>query len=197
MLLGSSFDHRGFILLSDTEPEFVLCSVILELLEKMRLFPRIVTQPCVESFPIILLITFVCCFTSLQDFSSYNSLGQSQFSQYYTLPPSYVPAGLPNSDDHSGGAGVAGYSAVKSEEAASAGLPPRGFWLFIIFCLFSAFGFFTLNNCQHFVLQHIVNSCVTLTHIAVPTFKAGKSTVRILKPKRLMVLSFSKLTLHK
>ncbi|XP_076735689.1 protein phosphatase EYA3 isoform X3 [Maylandia zebra] len=60
-----------------------------------------------------------------QDFSSYNSLGQSQFSQYYTLPPSYVPAGLPNSDDHSGGAGVAGYSAVKSEEAASAGLPPR------------------------------------------------------------------------
>ncbi|XP_076735729.1 protein phosphatase EYA3-like [Maylandia zebra] len=60
-----------------------------------------------------------------QHFSSYNSLGQSQFSQYYTLPPSYVPAGLPNSDDHSGGAGVAGYSAVKSEEAASAGLPPR------------------------------------------------------------------------
>ncbi|XP_065326587.1 eyes absent homolog 3 isoform X2 [Pelmatolapia mariae] len=60
-----------------------------------------------------------------QDFSSYNSLGQSQFSQYYTLPPSYVPAGLPNSDDHGGGAGVAGYSAVKSEEAASAGLPPR------------------------------------------------------------------------
>uniref|UniRef100_A0AAZ1XF32 Eyes absent homolog n=1 Tax=Oreochromis aureus TaxID=47969 RepID=A0AAZ1XF32_OREAU len=60
-----------------------------------------------------------------QDFSSYNSLGQSQFSQYYTLPPSYVPAGLPNSDEHGGGAGVAGYSAVKSEEAASAGLPPR------------------------------------------------------------------------
>uniref|UniRef100_A0A669C789 Eyes absent homolog n=1 Tax=Oreochromis niloticus TaxID=8128 RepID=A0A669C789_ORENI len=63
--------------------------------------------------------------TTASDFSSYNSLGQSQFSQYYTLPPSYVPAGLPNSDDHGGGAGVAGYSAVKSEEAASAGLPPR------------------------------------------------------------------------
>ncbi|XP_030596882.1 protein phosphatase EYA3 isoform X2 [Archocentrus centrarchus] len=60
-----------------------------------------------------------------QDFSSYNSLGQSQFSQYYTLPSSYVPAGLPSSDEHSGGVGVAGYSAVKSEEAASAGLPPR------------------------------------------------------------------------
>uniref|UniRef100_A0A3Q0STT3 Eyes absent homolog n=1 Tax=Amphilophus citrinellus TaxID=61819 RepID=A0A3Q0STT3_AMPCI len=63
--------------------------------------------------------------TSSADFSSYNSLGQSQFSQYYTLPPSYVPAGLPSSDEHSGGVGVAGYSAVKSEEAASAGLPPR------------------------------------------------------------------------
>uniref|UniRef100_A0A8C4E6D4 Eyes absent homolog n=1 Tax=Dicentrarchus labrax TaxID=13489 RepID=A0A8C4E6D4_DICLA len=60
------------------------------------------------------------------EFSSYNSLGQSQFSQYYSLPPSYVPAGLPSSDDHSAGVGVAGYSAVKSEQAASAGLPPRG-----------------------------------------------------------------------
>uniref|UniRef100_A0A7N8YR31 Eyes absent homolog n=1 Tax=Mastacembelus armatus TaxID=205130 RepID=A0A7N8YR31_9TELE len=58
----------------------------------------------------------------LQEFSSYNSLGQSQFAQYYTLPPSYVPAGLPSSDEH--GVGVAGYSSVKSEEAASAGLPP-------------------------------------------------------------------------
>ncbi|KAM7384600.1 hypothetical protein PAMA_011793 [Pampus argenteus] len=60
-----------------------------------------------------------------QEFSSYNSLGQGQFSQYYALPPSYVPAGLPSSDDHSASVGVAGYSAVKSEEAASAGLPPR------------------------------------------------------------------------
>ncbi|XP_062292569.1 eyes absent homolog 3 isoform X1 [Scomber scombrus] len=60
-----------------------------------------------------------------QEFGSYNSLGQGQFSQYYALPPSYVPAGLPSSDDHSASVGVAGYSAVKSEEAASAGLPPR------------------------------------------------------------------------
>ncbi|XP_034455305.1 eyes absent homolog 3 isoform X2 [Hippoglossus hippoglossus] len=58
-----------------------------------------------------------------QEFSSYNSLGPSQFSQYYALPPSYVPAGLASSDEQ--GAGVAGYSAVKSEDAASAGLPPR------------------------------------------------------------------------
>eukprot|EP00064_Thunnus_orientalis_P020714 superscaffoldBa00005857_g20859 len=63
--------------------------------------------------------------TAHQEFSSYNSLGQGQFSQYYALPPSYVPAGLPSSDDHSASVDVAGYSAVKSEEAASAGLPPR------------------------------------------------------------------------
>uniref|UniRef100_A0A672Z535 Eyes absent homolog n=1 Tax=Sphaeramia orbicularis TaxID=375764 RepID=A0A672Z535_9TELE len=59
------------------------------------------------------------------EFSSYNSLGQSQFSQYYNMPPSYVPAGLPSSEDHGASVGVAGYSAVKSEEAAPAGLPPR------------------------------------------------------------------------
>uniref|UniRef100_A0A3Q3X7B3 Eyes absent homolog n=1 Tax=Mola mola TaxID=94237 RepID=A0A3Q3X7B3_MOLML len=64
--------------------------------------------------------------STTSEFSSYNSLGQSQFSQYYTLPPSsYVPAGLPSSDDHSIGMGVAEYSAVKSEQAAPAGLPPR------------------------------------------------------------------------
>ncbi|XP_026205152.1 eyes absent homolog 3 isoform X2 [Anabas testudineus] len=57
-----------------------------------------------------------------QEFNTYNSLGQSQYSQYYALPPSYVPAGLPSSDEH--GVGVAGYSSVKSEEAPSAGLPP-------------------------------------------------------------------------
>ncbi|XP_036948844.1 eyes absent homolog 3 isoform X1 [Acanthopagrus latus] len=60
-----------------------------------------------------------------QEFSSYNSLAQNQFSQYYALPPSYVPAGLPSSDDQGAGVGAAGYSAVKSEQAASAGLPPR------------------------------------------------------------------------
>ncbi|XP_056877723.1 eyes absent homolog 3 isoform X2 [Takifugu flavidus] len=64
--------------------------------------------------------------TATQQEFSYSSLGQNQFSQYYTaLPPSYVPAGLPSSDDHSTGLGVAEYSAVKSEQAASAGLPPR------------------------------------------------------------------------
>ncbi|XP_061839288.1 eyes absent homolog 3 isoform X2 [Nerophis lumbriciformis] len=62
---------------------------------------------------------------ALQEFSGYNSLGQSQFSQYYSLPPSFVPAGLPSTDDHGATVGGAVYSAVKSEEAASAGLPPR------------------------------------------------------------------------
>ncbi|XP_061738707.1 eyes absent homolog 3-like isoform X2 [Nerophis ophidion] len=62
---------------------------------------------------------------ALQEFSGYNSLGQSQFSQYYSLPPSFVPAGLPSTEDHGATVGGAVYSAVKSEEAASAGLPPR------------------------------------------------------------------------
>ncbi|XP_061885540.1 eyes absent homolog 3 isoform X3 [Entelurus aequoreus] len=62
---------------------------------------------------------------ALQEFSGYNSLGQNQFSQYYSLPPSFVPAGLPSTDDHGATVGGAVYSAVKSEEAASAGLPPR------------------------------------------------------------------------
>lgn len=72
------------------------------------------------------LVCFSSSFKFLQEFSSYNSLGQSQFSQYYALPPSYVPAGLASSDEQGAGVGVAGYSAVKSEEATSAGLPPRG-----------------------------------------------------------------------
>ncbi|XP_010789428.1 eyes absent homolog 3-like, partial [Notothenia coriiceps] len=59
------------------------------------------------------------------EFSSYTSLGQSQFSQYYALPPSYTPAGLPSSEDPGAALGAAGYSAIKSEQAASAGLPPR------------------------------------------------------------------------
>lgn len=58
-----------------------------------------------------------------QEFSSYTSLGQNQFTQYYAPPPSYVTAGLPNSDGHSANVGVAGYPAIKTEGSASAGLP--------------------------------------------------------------------------
>lgn len=96
-------------------------------------------------------------FSFLQEFSSYNSLGQGQFSQYYALPPSYVPAGLPSSDDHGAGVGVAGYSAVKSEQAASAGLPPRGNFsslIHIIVCS-AAFTALRLWICDH---------CTSLSH---------------------------------
>ncbi|XP_062342422.1 eyes absent homolog 3 isoform X2 [Osmerus eperlanus] len=58
-----------------------------------------------------------------QEFSSYNSLGQSQFPQYYAPAPTYVPAGLPNNDGHGANVGVAGYPAIKTEGSASAGLP--------------------------------------------------------------------------
>ncbi|XP_069032767.1 eyes absent homolog 3 isoform X1 [Embiotoca jacksoni] len=83
------------------------------------------TSSVYSNIPSATSVTTASTAAGHQEFSSYNSLGQSQFSQYYTLPPSYVPAGLPSSDEHSAGVGVAGYSAVKSEEAASAGLPPR------------------------------------------------------------------------
>ncbi|CAL8396683.1 protein phosphatase EYA3 isoform X3 [Gadus morhua] len=60
-----------------------------------------------------------------QEFSSYSSLGpQAQFSQYYAPLPGYAPPGLPSSESHgTDAAGVAGYPAVKSESAVSAGLP--------------------------------------------------------------------------
>ncbi|KAF7660035.1 hypothetical protein LDENG_00289390 [Lucifuga dentata] len=60
-----------------------------------------------------------------QEFGGYNSVGQSQFSQYYALPPSYVPAGLPSTDEHAATVGVGGYSAVKSEDTPPATLPTR------------------------------------------------------------------------
>ncbi|XP_056154895.1 eyes absent homolog 3 [Lampris incognitus] len=58
-----------------------------------------------------------------QEFNNYNSLGQSQFSQYYAPLPSYVPTGLPNSDGHGASVGVTGYPGIKSENTASAVLP--------------------------------------------------------------------------
>ncbi|KAM6958724.1 protein phosphatase EYA3 [Aplochiton taeniatus] len=58
-----------------------------------------------------------------QEFAGYNSLGQNMFPQYYASPPNYVPVGLPNSEGHVGGVGVAEYPAIKTEGSASAGLP--------------------------------------------------------------------------
>uniref|UniRef100_A0A1A8BKA3 Eyes absent homolog n=1 Tax=Nothobranchius kadleci TaxID=1051664 RepID=A0A1A8BKA3_NOTKA len=81
------------------------------------------TSSVYSNVPSATAVTTASTAAGHQEFSSYSSLGQSPFSQFYTLPPSYAPAGLPSSDEP--GAGVAGYSAVKSEEAASAGLPPR------------------------------------------------------------------------
>uniref|UniRef100_A0A8C1NRW9 Eyes absent homolog n=1 Tax=Cyprinus carpio TaxID=7962 RepID=A0A8C1NRW9_CYPCA len=56
-------------------------------------------------------------------FSGYNSLGQSQFSQYYVPPPSYLSAGLPSSDRDGAGVVAPGYPAIKTEGSASANLP--------------------------------------------------------------------------
>ncbi|XP_061123039.1 eyes absent homolog 3 isoform X4 [Syngnathus typhle] len=83
------------------------------------------TSSVYSNIPSATAATTAATTVALQEFSGYNSLGQSQFSQYYSLPSSYVPAGLPNSDDHGAAVGGAVYSAVKSKEAASAALPPR------------------------------------------------------------------------
>ncbi|XP_051728724.1 eyes absent homolog 3 isoform X3 [Ctenopharyngodon idella] len=58
-----------------------------------------------------------------QEFSNYNSLGQSQFSQYYAPPPSYLSAGLPSNDRDGAGVVAPGYPAIKTEGSASANLP--------------------------------------------------------------------------
>ncbi|XP_037120454.1 eyes absent homolog 3 isoform X3 [Syngnathus acus] len=83
------------------------------------------TSSVYSNIPSATAATTAATTVALQEFSGYNSLGQSQFSQYYSLPSSYVPAGLPNSNDHGAAVGGAVYSAVKSKEAASAALPPR------------------------------------------------------------------------
>ncbi|XP_077052594.1 protein phosphatase EYA3 isoform X4 [Siphateles boraxobius] len=58
-----------------------------------------------------------------QEFSNYNSLGQSQFSQYYVPPPSYLSPGLPSNDRDGAGVVAPGYPAIKTEGSASANLP--------------------------------------------------------------------------
>ncbi|KAI7798718.1 eyes absent-like protein 3, partial [Triplophysa rosa] len=58
-----------------------------------------------------------------QDFTNYNTLGQSQFSQYYVHPPSYLSAGLPSNDRDGAGVVAPGYPAIKTEGSASADLP--------------------------------------------------------------------------
>ncbi|XP_024152584.1 eyes absent homolog 3 isoform X1 [Oryzias melastigma] len=73
------------------------------------------TSSVYSNIPSAVAVTAPTTAASLQqEFSSFSTLGQNQFSQYYTSPPA-----------HEHGASVAGYSEVKSEEAASAGLPPR------------------------------------------------------------------------
>lgn len=58
-----------------------------------------------------------------QEFTSYNSVGQNQFSQYYVPPPSYMSAGLPSTDREGAGVVAPGYPAIKTEGSASANLP--------------------------------------------------------------------------
>lgn len=58
-----------------------------------------------------------------QEFSSYNSLGQNQFSQYYVPPNSYLPPAPPSSEADRDDVSVPPYTPVKTETSASTGLP--------------------------------------------------------------------------
>ncbi|KAI5087400.1 eyes absent-like 3 isoform X2 [Silurus meridionalis] len=58
-----------------------------------------------------------------QDFTSYNSLGQNQFSQYYVPPNSYLPPAPPSSEEDGEAVAVPPYTPVKNETSASTGLP--------------------------------------------------------------------------
>ncbi|KAI5621709.1 eyes absent-like 3 isoform X2, partial [Silurus asotus] len=58
-----------------------------------------------------------------QDFTSYNSLGQNQFSQYYVPPNSYLPPAPPSSEEDGDAVAVPPYTPVKNETSASTGLP--------------------------------------------------------------------------
>ncbi|XP_063041749.1 eyes absent homolog 3 isoform X2 [Engraulis encrasicolus] len=58
-----------------------------------------------------------------QEFTTYNSLNQNQFSQYYVPPSNYLPAGLPSADGDSSGVVAAAYPGAKGEDAVPAVLP--------------------------------------------------------------------------
>ncbi|KAA0710579.1 Eyes absent -like protein 3 [Triplophysa tibetana] len=72
---------------------------------------------------LIITIRFTTATATHQDFTNYNTLGQSQFSQYYVPPPSYLSAGLPSNDRDGAGVVAPGYPAIKTEGSASADLP--------------------------------------------------------------------------
>uniref|UniRef100_A0A8B9KQ24 Eyes absent homolog n=1 Tax=Astyanax mexicanus TaxID=7994 RepID=A0A8B9KQ24_ASTMX len=64
-----------------------------------------------------------CLFSKHCDFTSYNSLGQNQFPQYYAPPANYLPAAPPSSEGDGAGVVVQNYTPIKTEDSVTAGLP--------------------------------------------------------------------------
>ncbi|XP_036421864.1 eyes absent homolog 3 isoform X3 [Colossoma macropomum] len=81
------------------------------------------TSSVYTNMPSATAVTTAPATVTHQDFSSYNSLGQNQFPQYYAPPPSYLPAAPPSSEGDGAGVVDPNYTAVKTENSASAGLP--------------------------------------------------------------------------
>ncbi|XP_066530560.1 eyes absent homolog 3 isoform X2 [Hoplias malabaricus] len=81
------------------------------------------TSSVYTNVPSAAAVTTTAATVTHQDFSNYNSLGQSQFPQYYTPPPSYLSSAPPSNEGDGAGVVVPNYTAVKTEESASTGLP--------------------------------------------------------------------------
>ncbi|KAL7829270.1 hypothetical protein AOLI_G00301550 [Acnodon oligacanthus] len=81
------------------------------------------TSSVYTNMPSATAVTTAPATVTHQDFSSYNSLGQNQFPQYYSPPPNYLAAAPPSSEGDGAGVVDPNYTAVKTENSASAGLP--------------------------------------------------------------------------
>lgn len=170
MLLGSSFDHRGFIW-----HRTWVCVMFSDIRTSWK--DEIVPTYCYSALRGVLSFCWSRLFvvSLLSRILAAITLWDRVSSLSTTL---FLPATC-----------LLGYLTVMTTVAVQVLLdiqqwnqrrPPQldcllevfGFSLSFAFYLFSAFGFFTLNNCQHFVLQHMLNSCVTLLYLHLKQEKA-------------------------
>lgn len=70
-----------------------------------------------------MVLLLLLLFHYLQDFSSYNSLGQNQFPQYYVPPNSYLSPAPPSNETDGDNVSSPPYTIVKIEDSAPTGLP--------------------------------------------------------------------------
>ncbi|KAG9279574.1 hypothetical protein AMEX_G5109 [Astyanax mexicanus] len=81
------------------------------------------TSSVYTNIPSATAVTTAPATVTHQDFTSYNSLGQNQFPQYYAPPANYLPAAPPSSEGDGAGVVVQNYTPIKTEDSVTAGLP--------------------------------------------------------------------------